>query len=83
MLDLAKKEGLTEVYIHAFMDGRDVMPDSGVGFMQQLIAKIQEVGVGKIATVQGRYYAMDRDKRWERVEKSYRAIVYGEGPQYT
>lgn len=71
------------MYIHAFMDGRDVMPDSGVGFMQQLIAKIQEVGVGKIATVQGRYYAMDRDKRWERVEKSYRAIVYGEGPQYT
>lgn len=83
MLDLAKKEELQEVYIHAFMDGRDVSPDSGVGFMEKLIAKIEEVGVGKIATVQGRYYAMDRDKRWERVEKSYRAIVYGDGPKYT
>ena len=51
--------------------------------MEQLVAKIEEVGVGKIATVQGRYYAMDRDKRWERIEKSYRAMVYGEGPQYT
>ncbi|MCZ4152074.1 phosphoglycerate mutase (2,3-diphosphoglycerate-independent), partial [Escherichia coli] len=63
--------------------GRDVMPDSGKDFMKKLIAKIEEVGIGQIATVQGRYYAMDRDKRWERVEKSYRAIVYGEGPQYT
>jgi 2,3-bisphosphoglycerate-independent phosphoglycerate mutase len=83
MLDLAKKEGLTEVYIHAFLDGRDVSPFSGVQFIEQLNAKIEEVGVGTIATVQGRYYAMDRDKRWERVEKSYRAIVYGEGPKYT
>ena len=74
---------MNEVYIHAFLDGRDVMPDSGKDFMQKLIAKIDEVGVGKIATVQGRYYAMDRDKRWERVEKSYRAIVYGDGPKYT
>ncbi|AOZ92705.1 2,3-bisphosphoglycerate-independent phosphoglycerate mutase [Paenibacillus crassostreae] len=83
MLDLAKKEGLDEVYIHAFLDGRDVAPDSGRQFIEQLNAKIKEVGVGTIATVQGRYYAMDRDKRWERVEKSYRAIVYGEGPKYT
>lgn len=83
MIDLAKREDLHEVYIHAFMDGRDVSPDSGVAFMEKLIAKIQEDGIGKIATVQGRYYAMDRDKRWERVEKSYRAIVYGEGPKYT
>ncbi|MDP4099465.1 2,3-bisphosphoglycerate-independent phosphoglycerate mutase [Paenibacillus sp. P96] len=83
MIDLAKREELHEVYIHAFMDGRDVMPDSGVSFMEKLIAKIQESGIGKIATVQGRYYAMDRDKRWERVEKSYRAIVYGDGPKYT
>ncbi|AJS60841.1 2,3-bisphosphoglycerate-independent phosphoglycerate mutase [Paenibacillus sp. IHBB 10380] len=83
MLDLAKKEDLDEVYIHAFMDGRDVAPDSGILFIEQLNAKIAEVGIGKIATVQGRYYAMDRDKRWERVEKSYRAIVYGEGPKYT
>ncbi|ANY66318.1 2,3-bisphosphoglycerate-independent phosphoglycerate mutase [Paenibacillus algorifonticola] len=82
LLDLAKKEGLEDVYIHAFLDGRDVAPDSAKGYMEQLLAKIEEVGVGHVATVQGRYYAMDRDKRWERVEKSYRAMVYGEGPQY-
>lgn len=80
LLELAKKEELTDVYIHAFLDGRDVAPDSGVGFLEQLQAKIAEVGVGKLATVQGRYYAMDRDKRWDRVEKSYRAMVYGDGP---
>ncbi|MBB6694209.1 2,3-bisphosphoglycerate-independent phosphoglycerate mutase [Cohnella xylanilytica] len=83
LLELAKKEGLTEVYVHAFLDGRDVAPDSAVGYLQQLQAKIEVLGVGKIATVQGRYYAMDRDKRWDRVEKSYRAMVYGEGPTYT
>ncbi len=83
LLDLAKKEELSEVYIHAFLDGRDVAPDSGVGFVQQLQDKIKEVGVGTLATVQGRYYAMDRDKRWDRVEKSYRAMVYGEGPTAT
>lgn len=83
LLELAKKEELSEVYIHAFLDGRDVAPDSAIGYLQQLEAKIQEIGVGKIATVQGRYYAMDRDKRWERTEKSYRAMVYGEGPTYT
>ncbi|GIO38314.1 2,3-bisphosphoglycerate-independent phosphoglycerate mutase [Paenibacillus antibioticophila] len=83
MLDLAKKEDMQDVYIHAFLDGRDVAPDSAKGFIERLIKKIEEVGVGKIATVQGRYYAMDRDKRWERVEKSYRAMVYGEGPKYT
>ncbi len=82
LLDLAKKEELSEVYIHAFLDGRDVSPDSAKGYLEQLVAKIAEVGVGQIATVQGRYYAMDRDKRWERIEKSYRAMVYGEGPQY-
>ncbi|MDF2924787.1 MAG: phosphoglyceromutase [Paenibacillaceae bacterium] len=83
LLELAKREGLNDVYIHAFLDGRDVAPDSAVKFMQQLVAKTEELGVGKIATVQGRYYAMDRDKRWERVEKSYRAMVYGEGPTHT
>ncbi|MFI2856315.1 2,3-bisphosphoglycerate-independent phosphoglycerate mutase [Paenibacillus sp. JSM ZJ436] len=82
MLDLAKKEELDEVYIHAFMDGRDVAPDSGKQFIHDLLAKIEEVGVGKIATVSGRYFAMDRDKRWDRVEKTYRAMVYGEGPKY-
>lgn len=83
LLDLAKKEELEEVYIHAFLDGRDVSPDSAKGYLERLQAKIEEVGVGRIATVQGRYYAMDRDKRWERTEKSYRAMVYGEGPKYT
>ncbi|MBH5320883.1 2,3-bisphosphoglycerate-independent phosphoglycerate mutase [Paenibacillus sp. GSMTC-2017] len=83
LLDLAKKEELEEVYIHAFLDGRDVSPDSAKGYVEQLQAKIKEVGVGTIATVQGRYYAMDRDKRWERTEKSYNAMVYGEGPKYT
>ncbi|WP_424768558.1 2,3-bisphosphoglycerate-independent phosphoglycerate mutase [Paenibacillus sp. sgz302251] len=82
LLDLAKKENLEEVYIHAFLDGRDVSPDSAKGYLEQLQAKIEQVGIGRIATVQGRYYAMDRDKRWERTEKSYRAMVYGEGPQY-
>jgi 2,3-bisphosphoglycerate-independent phosphoglycerate mutase len=83
LLELAKREGLDNVFIHAFLDGRDVAPDSAKGYVERLQAKIAEVGVGQIATVQGRYYAMDRDKRWERVEKSYRAMVYGEGPQYT
>ncbi|HUC91739.1 MAG TPA: 2,3-bisphosphoglycerate-independent phosphoglycerate mutase [Paenibacillus sp.] len=83
LLELARKEGLTEVYIHAFLDGRDVSPNSAKGYLERLQAKISELGVGRIATVQGRYYAMDRDKRWERVEKSYRAMVYGEGPQYS
>lgn len=82
LLDLAKKEQLTEVYIHAFLDGRDVAPDSARYYMGQLLEKIERAGVGKVATVQGRYYAMDRDKRWERTEKSYRAMVYGEGPKY-
>jgi 2,3-bisphosphoglycerate-independent phosphoglycerate mutase len=83
LLDLAKKEGLNDVYIHAFLDGRDVAPDSAQGYMQRLQDHIAKVGVGQVATVQGRYYAMDRDKRWERTEKSYRAMVYGDGPQYT
>lgn len=80
LLRMAKKEKMDEVYIHAFLDGRDVAPNSAKGYMEQLINKMSEIGIGKIATVQGRYYAMDRDKRWERVEKSYRAMVYGDGP---
>ncbi len=83
LLDLAKKEQLEDVYIHAFLDGRDVSPDSAKHYMERLLEKIDQVGVGRIATVQGRYYAMDRDKRWERTEKSYRAMVYGDGPKYT
>ncbi|WP_199621535.1 2,3-bisphosphoglycerate-independent phosphoglycerate mutase [Paenibacillus alkalitolerans] len=83
LLEVCKKEELEEVYIHAFLDGRDVAPDSAHKYMSALQGKIAEIGVGRIATVQGRYYAMDRDKRWERTEKSYRAMVYGEGPKYT
>lgn len=83
LLELSAREGLSEVYIHAFLDGRDVAPDSAKAYMEQLTAKMKQTGVGKVATVQGRYYAMDRDKRWERVEKSYRAMVYGEGPRHT
>ncbi|MBN3524528.1 2,3-bisphosphoglycerate-independent phosphoglycerate mutase [Paenibacillus apiarius] len=83
MLELAAKEGLKNVYIHAFLDGRDVAPDSAIKYIERLQAKIDDIGVGQIATVQGRYYAMDRDKRWERTEKSYRAMVYGDGPKYS
>src|SRR5690625_3996434 len=82
LLEMAKKEQLEDVYIHAFLDGRDVAPDSGKDYMADLLSHIEQIGVGKVATVQGRYYSMDRDKRWERVEKSYRAMVYGEGPAY-
>src|SRR5699024_3227319 len=66
-------------YVHAIMDGRDVPPDSGKGYIAQLQDKLNELGVGKIATITGRYYAMDRDNRWDRVEKAYAAFVYGEG----
>lgn len=79
LLELAKKFGLEKVYVHCFMDGRDVPPTSGKDFIEQLQAKMQEIGVGQIATVMGRYYAMDRDNRWDRVEKAYSAIVYGKG----
>ncbi|MGC5326948.1 2,3-bisphosphoglycerate-independent phosphoglycerate mutase [Brevibacillus sp. SYSU BS000544] len=83
ILELAQQEDFHDVYIHAFLDGRDVAPDSAVGYIEELQAKMSELGVGKLATVQGRYYAMDRDKRWERVEKAYRAMVYGDAPHYT
>ncbi|GED27809.1 2,3-bisphosphoglycerate-independent phosphoglycerate mutase [Brevibacillus agri] len=82
ILELAKRQDFGRVYIHGFLDGRDVSPDSAVGYIEQLQAKIAEIGVGKIATVQGRYYAMDRDKRWERIEKAYRAMVYADAPAY-
>lgn len=80
LLELAAKEQVDPL-IHAFLDGRDVSPDSAIQYIEQLQAKIAELGVGRIATIQGRYYAMDRDQRWERTEKSYRAMVYGTGPQ--
>ena len=79
LLQMAKDKGLHRVYIHCFLDGRDVSPTSGKGFVQALADKCAVLGVGKIATVMGRYYAMDRDKRWERVQMAYDAMVYGEG----
>ena len=77
LLNLAKKEGLTQVYVHAFLDGRDVPPSSAADFVSELVEKIREIGVGSIASVMGRYYAMDRDNRWERVEKAYTAMALG------
>ncbi len=79
LLRLAKKSGLTKVYVHGFLDGRDVPPSSAADYAEELVAKIREIGVGDIATVMGRYYAMDRDNRWDRVEKAYKAMVCGEG----
>ena len=79
ILEMAKKKGLSKVYVHAFLDGRDVPPSSAKSFAEACTEKMNEIGVGKIATVMGRYYAMDRDNRWDRVEKAYAAMVYGEG----
>ena len=79
LLEMAKKNGLSKVYVHAFLDGRDVPPTSAAGYLAELEEKCREIGVGEIATISGRYYAMDRDKRWERVEKAYDAIAKGDG----
>lgn len=79
LLELAKKEGLSKVYVHCFLDGRDTPPASGKDYVQQLSDKMQEIGVGEIASVMGRYYAMDRDNRWDRVELAYNAMVKGIG----
>ena len=78
LMQMAKDRGLERVYIHAFLDGRDVSPTSGVDYVTRTVEKCRELGVGKIATLMGRYYAMDRDKRWDRVEAAYDAMVYGE-----
>ncbi|WP_409272165.1 2,3-bisphosphoglycerate-independent phosphoglycerate mutase [Neobacillus sp. SCS-31] len=83
LLKLAAEAGLEKVYIHAFLDGRDVGPQTAGTFIEETLEKIKEYGVGQFATISGRYYSMDRDKRWDRVEKSYRAMVYGEGPSYS
>lgn len=79
LLEMAAAKGLKEVYVHCFLDGRDVGPSTGLGFVEELEDKLQQIGVGRIATVSGRYYAMDRDNRWERVEKAYRAMTAGAG----
>ena len=81
MVKMAHDRGIARVYLHCFLDGRDVAPTSGAGYVRQLRDYCAELGTGKIATLQGRFYGMDRDKRWDRVEKGYRAVVCGEGVQ--
>ena len=83
LLELAKKNGLSNVYVHAFLDGRDTPPASGKDYVAQLEEKMAEIGVGKIASLSGRYYAMDRDNNWDRVEKAYDSLVKGEGVKAT
>jgi 2,3-bisphosphoglycerate-independent phosphoglycerate mutase len=79
LLRMARERNVERVYVHAFLDGRDTAPDSGAGYVAELIERTKEYGVGRVASVVGRYYAMDRDKRWERVEQAYRLLRYGEG----
>lgn len=79
LLELAAASGLKDVYVHCFLDGRDVGPSTGLGFVQELEDKLRQIGIGHIATVSGRYYAMDRDNRWDRVEKAYLAMTAGVG----
>lgn len=79
LVRMAKRNGVDKIYIHAFLDGRDVSPTSGAGFMEELQKELDLIGAGKVATLMGRYYAMDRDFAWDRVEKAYAAMVYGEG----
>ena len=81
IVEMAKKNGLDKVYIHAFLDGRDVPPSSAAEYMEETVAELNKIGLGKIATISGRFYAMDRDNAWDRVEKAYSALVYGEGVQ--
>jgi 2,3-bisphosphoglycerate-independent phosphoglycerate mutase len=81
-LELCRQRGLTRVFLHAFTDGRDTSPNSGLGYIRQIEAKMAELNIGKIATVSGRYWAMDRDNRWPRVEKAYRALAQAAGPKF-
>jgi 2,3-bisphosphoglycerate-independent phosphoglycerate mutase len=79
LLEMAKNEGVEKVFVHALLDGRDTAPQSGLGFVRQLMEKMEEIGIGEIATVNGRYWAMDRDNRFERIEYAYKALVQGDG----
>jgi len=79
LLKMARQNNLERVFVHAFMDGRDTLPTSGAGYLEQLQQKMREYNTGKIASVNGRYYAMDRDRRWERIAKAFNAMVYGDG----
>ncbi len=81
-LELCRRRGLSRVFLHAFTDGRDTSPNSGLGYLRAVEAKMREIGVGQVATVSGRYYAMDRDNRWPRIERAFRAIASGNGPRF-
>ena len=83
MLELCKRRDFKNVYLHAFMDGRDTLPHSGLGFMKDYLKSVERFGFGEVATISGRYYAMDRDRRWERIKKAYDAMVYGRGEEFT
>ena len=82
LVEMAKQHGLRKVFVHCFMDGRDTPPESGAGYVAQLESKLGEFGIGKIASVSGRYFAMDRDKRWERIERAFGAMVLGNGNKF-
>jgi 2,3-bisphosphoglycerate-independent phosphoglycerate mutase len=82
LLEMARAHGLKDVFVHCFTDGRDTPPESGIGYIEQLERKLREVGIGKIASVAGRYYAMDRDKRWDRIERAFGAMVLGNGAKF-
>ncbi|HEX6896150.1 MAG TPA: 2,3-bisphosphoglycerate-independent phosphoglycerate mutase, partial [Bryobacteraceae bacterium] len=83
LLKMAKQEGVEQVFVHCFMDGRDTPPESGAGYLEQLQKEMRQIGAGTIATVSGRYYAMDRDKRWDRIERAFGAMVLGNGAKFT
>jgi 2,3-bisphosphoglycerate-independent phosphoglycerate mutase len=82
LLDMAKRNGLTDVFVHCFMDGRDTAPESGAGYIEQVEKRLNELGIGTIASVSGRYYAMDRDKRWERIDRAFGAMILGNGHKF-
>src|ERR1700730_5745427 len=84
LLKMAKQNGVERIFVHAFMDGRDTLPTNGAGYLEQLQQKMREYSSGQIASVSGRYYAMDRDRRWDRIAKAYNAMVVGaaEGCKY-
>jgi 2,3-bisphosphoglycerate-independent phosphoglycerate mutase len=79
LLEMARRESVKDVFVHCFMDGRDTGPETGIGYIREIQKQMREIGVGAIASVEGRYYAMDRDKRWERIDRAYRAMVVGDG----
>ena len=83
LLKMAKQQGVEHVFVHCFMDGRDTPPESGAGYLEQVQKELRQIGVGHIATVSGRYYAMDRDKRWDRIERAFGAMVLGNGEKST